>query len=359
MQKRIKLFVVSDVHGHTSELKDALMAAGFNENDPNHLFVGCGDYFDRGVENAAMLEFLTSLQNKVLVRGNHESLLLRVLNEGHINYTDVHNGTDVTVMEFFGSDSIDSRGRVKKKIAAEIRLRRFIYSTVDYFETENFVFVHGWIPTARMTENALWADNWRLAPFEEWEWSRYSEWQKKYKNGRPLPDKTLVCGHRTSAYGFLFDCARRPTDRSPFFGDGMIAIDAGTADSGRVNVLVIEDTLRKSETYRMKLDTECFYALQTGTKSADARLMNSEYKNIAAGDTVIFYCDGNPDISIAARVRTASIYKDFKAVTECTELWQLGYSGILKSQYVKMMTEHYGEEEIAENGVLTIGISLL
>lgn len=359
MEKKIKLFVVSDVHGHTTELKDALVAAGFNADDPDHLFVGCGDYFDRGVENVAMLEFLTSLQNKVLVRGNHESLLLRVLDEGCIDYTDVHNGTDITVEEFFGRGSIDSRGHVKKKIATEIRLRRFIYSTIDYFETENFVFVHGWIPTAQVTENALWADNWRLAPFKEWEWSRYSEWQKKYRNGRPLPDKTLVCGHRTSAYGFLFDGARSPSDRSPFFGDGMIAIDAGTYDSGRVNVLVIEDTLKKAETYRMKLDSERFLALQAGTKTADAHLMSDEYRNISAGDTVIFYCDEKPDEKITARVGSVALYKDFLSVTDDFELWRLGYSGMLKGQYANMMTAHCGETQIAENGVLTVSISPL
>ena len=52
-----KLFVVSDIHGHYSELKAALAAAGFDRNDPAHLLICCGDYFDRGSENAQVLRF--------------------------------------------------------------------------------------------------------------------------------------------------------------------------------------------------------------------------------------------------------------------------------------------------------------
>ena len=52
-----KLFVVSDIHGHYTELKAALDRAGFDRNDPAHLLICCGDYFDRGSENAQVLWF--------------------------------------------------------------------------------------------------------------------------------------------------------------------------------------------------------------------------------------------------------------------------------------------------------------
>ena len=58
-----------------------------------------------------------------------------------------------------------------------------------------------------------------------------------------IPDKTIVCGHRTTTYGWRFDPARKPEDSSIFFGDGVIALDALTVRSGRVNVLVLEEAV--------------------------------------------------------------------------------------------------------------------
>ena len=40
--------------------------------------------------------------------------------------------------------------------------------------------------------------------------------------------------------GSMFDSFREFDFSEPFFGKGMIAIDAGTVRSGRVNVLVIK-----------------------------------------------------------------------------------------------------------------------
>ena len=71
----LDLFVVSDIHGHYTLLKESLDMAGFNSEDPDHLLVCCGDYFDRGSENVQVLKFLERLKNKVLLRGNHEDML--------------------------------------------------------------------------------------------------------------------------------------------------------------------------------------------------------------------------------------------------------------------------------------------
>ena len=37
------LFVVSDIHGHYTEMKKALEEAGFCEEKDDHVFVSCGD----------------------------------------------------------------------------------------------------------------------------------------------------------------------------------------------------------------------------------------------------------------------------------------------------------------------------
>ena len=50
----------------------------------------------------------------------------------------------------------------------------------------------------------------------------------------------MVVGHRPAELGRMFDPFREPDLSEPFYGKGMIAIDAYTVRSGRVNVLIAE-----------------------------------------------------------------------------------------------------------------------
>jgi hypothetical protein len=60
-----------------------------------------------------------------------------------------------------------------------------------------------------------------------------------------LPDKTVVFGHWHCSTGWAKaeGCSEFDEDAKfePYYGDGFIAIDACTAHSGKVNVLVLED----------------------------------------------------------------------------------------------------------------------
>lgn len=243
MSEKRKLFVVSDIHGHATLLKQALNEAGFDPNNPNHLFVGCGDYFDRGTENRQVLKYLERLTNKVLLKGNHEDILARVIEEGHIDCYDIMNGTYITVSQFFGERNIDAYGVIDIKQSAYREIEKFLEQTVDYFETENYIFVHGWLPVNVEAEPVLYSPDWRKAPKSAWKDARFIGWQEAYPKGLTVKDKTIVCGHRPAMYGYHFDKSRVSSDWTTFYGDGMIAIDGCTVRSGIVNVLVIEDFL--------------------------------------------------------------------------------------------------------------------
>ncbi len=233
-----KLFVVSDVHGHCTLLKEALDRAGFDGDDPEHLLVCCGDYFDRGNENFETLQFFERLKYKVLLRGNHEDLLLKLLQTGKLQPHHYINGTLQTLKDFFGKyfiDPLDDTIDFSGKTRMVDRVCQFIDDTVNFFETEQYVFVHGWLPD---TEKA-----WRCADDKAWEKARWVRWTEKYDGNRPLRDKTLVCGHVPSFYADKFDPARPKSDVAIFYGNGLAAIDAGTFDTRQINVLVLEDTL--------------------------------------------------------------------------------------------------------------------
>ena len=228
------LFVVSDIHGHYTLLKNALDKAGFDKDDPNHLLVCCGDYFDRGDENVEVLKFFERLKHCVLLRGNHEDMLLKLLYTGKVLPHHYINGTMQTMTDFFGKFSIDPADDTMDfsgKTSTVNRLCEFIEDTVDYFETEHYVFVHGWLPEG----------DYRTAGKESWEKARWVKWTTMYTGQPPIPGKTLICGHYPAFFAKFIDPSRPPHCSDIFHGNGLYAIDAGTFDSQQVNVLVLEE----------------------------------------------------------------------------------------------------------------------
>ena len=112
---------------------------------------------------------------------------------------------------------------------------------LDYYELGEYVFTHGWLPLTWVNGKPRIHPSWKNASEDEWREARLLEWQQTYSAGLLLSGRTVVCGHRPASLGSMFDSEREPDCSLPFFADGMIALDAGTVRSGRVNVLVIEE----------------------------------------------------------------------------------------------------------------------
>ena len=68
----MKYFCVSDVHGYYDQLLDALEKAGFDQTNPEHTLISCGDHFDRGRQPVEVMNYLMALPRKILIRGFHE-----------------------------------------------------------------------------------------------------------------------------------------------------------------------------------------------------------------------------------------------------------------------------------------------
>lgn len=232
-----KFYVVSDIHGFYDEFKEALDKAGFDSTNPNHYLISCGDHFDRGPKNREVMDYLMSLDRCILIRGNHEDLLEDMVKRGFPMWNDYSNGTVATVNEFNNGANItpaffDNAYHV---------IHPFFDSMLNYFETKNYVFVHGWFPKVK-------EGNWReCAHASNWRKARWYNGMKEaivYKNLDPF-SKTVVCGHWHTSWGHSYmDESEEwgPTaDYSPFYAEGVIGIDACTAVSHRVNIIVIED----------------------------------------------------------------------------------------------------------------------
>lgn len=267
----MKIFACSDIHSYWTPFKKALDENGFEPGNPNHLLVVCGDFFDRGSESNEVFEFLNTLTNVVLVKGNHEDLMENVWLRGYCMSHDQSNGTLRTINDmFYERANFESYDAVK--ISEEV-LKPFFDKTVNYFETKNYIFVHGWIPCDTQIMEQPWYQNnrpleynpdWRKASDEEWAAARWLNGIDAgfVKRKKVLePDKTIVCGHWHCSYGHywkavkdaiiagdsIFDAkASEFGDDAcfdPFEAEGILAIDACTAYTGKVNVVVLEDDL--------------------------------------------------------------------------------------------------------------------
>lgn len=249
----MKFFVVSDVHSHYSAMKKALDEAGFDRNNPDHWLISCGDALDRGGESEEVLHFLMSLERKILVKGNHD-LLLEDLCMREFPYSyDQANGTMRTVNDIGGA----GEGYPFEECCNNTWNRTAAYraSLVNYFETDHYIFVHSFIPLKCLDDlpkhyvknrQFEYDPDWRIADRNSWEQAMWGNPFELAAKGLNQTGKILVFGHWNASYPRAkyegkpeFDVG---ADFSPYFGNGYIAIDACTAYTGKVNVLVLEDT---------------------------------------------------------------------------------------------------------------------
>ena len=49
-----KIFAISDIHGFYTEMITSLKESGYDEDNPEHLLIVCGDKFDREREDLSM-----------------------------------------------------------------------------------------------------------------------------------------------------------------------------------------------------------------------------------------------------------------------------------------------------------------
>lgn len=349
----MKYFVVSDVHGHLSILKASLTNSGFEPNSLNHLLIICGDCFDRGNENKELYEYLNTISNKIIIRGNHEEMLMNAIKRGYINVADMYNGTETTIENFFGSDSIDSRGRINISDYRRKRILDYLSQTVDYHETQNYVFVHGWISEINRVSG-----DWRNAPLSEWSDARWESWIELFDKYGVI-NKTIVCGHRASKYASQIDASRESDDCSPYYGKHFIAIDSNTVRSHEINVLVLEDEPLKVNMHSMTLKREFFDKIAKGSKTIELRLFDEKRKCIKNGDLICFSADNLSGETIKAKVLGTYVYPSFEALISDFDPRSMGFAKRKASFICEYMKRFYDDNAIHKNGVVAIKVKML
>ena len=106
--------------------------------------------------------------------------------------------------------------------------------------------MHSWIPTISQRGMCQGYDeSWREANFQRWDDAMWGNPFKMAEIEMNQTGKTIIFGHWHCSTGWAKSEGRSEfgddAKFDPYYGDGFIAIDACTAHSGQVNVLVLED----------------------------------------------------------------------------------------------------------------------
>lgn len=254
----MKYYVVADVHGFFSEMKNALEEKGYFDDGQPHKLIICGDLLDRGNEAQKIQDFVCGLPEDevILIRGNHEDLLDSMLGgwlrQSYYQEHHRHNGTTDSVLQLskHSNEDLDiCPYEVYRDFVATPFVKEIMPRMIDYYETKKHIFVHGWIPyTATGDGNRKYRFNpdWREADIGEWQKARWYNGMDAANRGVIENGKTIVCGHWHCSYGH----SRYENDGeefgetanfNPYVAEGIVAIDACTAYSRKVNCLVVED----------------------------------------------------------------------------------------------------------------------
>ena len=280
VNKHGNLYVVSDVHSFFSSLKRALEEAGFFD-DPTGKLVLLGDAFDRGEETLELMNFLLKLLKEdrlIYIRGNHEDLLedlVRLLSTNNYKYMmddfNRNHTTDTVIsianmyyddeadcLKYYGKDDwqymdyekVMLQPLITVELARESVYYKKLRTYLNYYETEHYVFCHGWVPTDLIKggtkDVCVYNPSWRS---EDMDWRR-ARWtngmEACVRDGAAIPGKTVICGHFHTGWGHIHLHGNDERNKDPFLDYGIIAIDGGTYkdesyDEKRVNCIVINE----------------------------------------------------------------------------------------------------------------------
>lgn len=136
-------------------MKSALEKAGFFSDTTPHKLIMLGDLFDRGHEAKQLQQFILEQMEQdkiILIRGNHEDLFVElVTTDAGMPYSyHKSNGTYDTALQLTGFDPVMASIRHYDFADAAKDTpfyKEIIPAMLDYFETEHYVFTHGWIPS--------------------------------------------------------------------------------------------------------------------------------------------------------------------------------------------------------------------
>jgi UDP-2,3-diacylglucosamine pyrophosphatase LpxH len=252
----MKNFVVSDIHDHYDLLTESLNCNGFDINNEDHRLIVCGDAFYSGPQPGELFVFLRELSEKgrlIFIYGNHDIELLDNLRVKR--FTRPANRRCAALIVRYLTQKTELSDDELVSECENLGFTRFLAEIpVWYYENEDYVFTHGFIPT----DKKAYRPDWRDATEREWRTAaaRGDAMMLSMRYGISEPNRKIVCGHYSAARCYLMknatptnwenkmykDVSKVPAEGfKPFFGDTFIAIDQSVKKTGFMNCIVIEE----------------------------------------------------------------------------------------------------------------------
>ncbi|MEQ8525340.1 metallophosphoesterase family protein [Gracilimonas sp.] len=196
MASHPEIIAIGDIHGCAAS-NEALLKTLHQEYNHEPVYVFLGDYTDRGPDSKKVVEQLIDFEKDhecVFLTGNHDQMLLDAYEKGDWNLW-LSNGGNTTLSNY---DSSPGDFNLPEEHY------EFFKSTVLYWETEKYFFVHGGISPDLTIEENLDSKYER----DQFIWQRDHVYSRKN-----VWEKTVVFGHTPV--------------KEPIVEENMLGIDTG------------------------------------------------------------------------------------------------------------------------------------
>ncbi|MDR8018931.1 metallophosphoesterase [Nesterenkonia aerolata] len=251
----MRIYALADVHGHLSELNNALTLIDADEGDQ---IVFGGDYVDRGPDSLGVLATVREYamtHGAIALMGNHEEGFLEWIDsdeDGAEPWPGEDRGfltlrsflTDTTIDQWIGQchsndEDPETSAWFNQTAKASIRaqhggLINWMRNLRPYYETNRQIFVH-----AGVDESA--GDAWKAATEEH-------VWASKFPPATGQFIKDVIAGHTETSSPFL---ANDPNYRGVFWdGASHYYIDGGVEATGQIPVLIYDTNTKLYTTFK-------------------------------------------------------------------------------------------------------------
>jgi serine/threonine protein phosphatase 1 len=224
----MRRLVISDIHGCYIEFRALLGQVSYNPAEDQLILIG--DYIDRGPYSRQVLDFLIELSenpNVVMLRGNHDQMMIDAFTSHNEDALWLNNGGHMTIISYTGDsffeegfdwdDYMKAKNLILNRYASHIA---FLETLPFSYHDDEYIYVHAGI-------NPCYED-WTLTLNHEMIWIR----DMFYRNATNL-EQIVVFGHTpTSSLHEGHDI---------WFQSDKIGIDGACAYGGQLNCLIINE----------------------------------------------------------------------------------------------------------------------
>ena len=217
---------ISDIHGNKNTLK---LIERARHDYPDFTLVGGGDYIDGRKDSKLVLDYLMQSQNSVILRGNHEQMLMdfaegrdEFINDDYGTLEPLWwvNGGKTTLLSLFHKRANMHNIRELQCQLLNSKYYAFLKKTQIMYDTPHIIFVHGGVLPIKDYADSKRYLNVEFSDYDSFRmWARESYWHKPFETvrdsetgiparwdsskmgyfSRNKTGKTIVTGHTPTA----------------------------------------------------------------------------------------------------------------------------------------------------------------